>query len=65
MVIDWRHMTEILQAGEAVYDRLVNLCCWIKKSGGMGSLYRSRQELVFIHKVGLFAAGQYRIIGQF
>jgi DNA modification methylase len=50
--MDWRHMPEILQAGEAAYDRLINLACWVKGNGGMGSLYRSRHELVFIFKRG-------------
>lgn len=50
--MDHRHMQEILEAGEAVYGGLFTLCCWVKTNGGMGSLYRSRHELVFVHKVG-------------
>ncbi len=50
--MDWRHMREILASGEAVYDELKNLCVWAKTSGGMGSLYRSQHELVFIFKAG-------------
>lgn len=45
--MDWRHMGELLAAGEEVYTELKNLCVWDKGSGGMGSLYRSRHELVF------------------
>jgi len=39
--MDWRHMTEILSAGQAVYTELLNLCVWAKSNGGMGSFYRS------------------------
>jgi DNA modification methylase len=45
---DWRHLREILDAGYAVFDRLVNLAVWAKSSPGMGSLYRSQHELVLI-----------------
>jgi 16S rRNA G966 N2-methylase RsmD len=50
--MDWRHMTEILAAGEAAYSELKNLCVWAKSNGGMGSLYRSQHELVFVFKSG-------------
>jgi DNA modification methylase len=50
--IDWRHMSELLAAGEQVYDSVLNLCVWAKNSGGMGSLYRSQHELVFVFKNG-------------
>jgi hypothetical protein len=32
--------------GKAVYSELKNLCVWVKDNGGMGSLYRSQQEMV-------------------
>ena len=32
-----------------------NLCVWNKTNGGMGSLYRSKHELVFVFKVGTAA----------
>lgn len=50
--MDWRHATELLAAGNSTYARLINLCTWIKKNGGMGSFYRSRHELVFVFKNG-------------
>lgn len=50
--MDWRHMGEVLRAGEAAYDELKNLCVWSKTNGGMGSLYRSQHELVFVFKRG-------------
>jgi DNA modification methylase len=50
--MDWRHMSEILAAGRAANLDLLNLCVWAKTNGGMGSLYRSRHELVFVFKSG-------------
>jgi len=49
--MDWRHMREILDAGGA-YSELKNLCVWAKTNAGMGSLYRSQHELVFVFKNG-------------
>ena len=48
--MDWRHMTEVLEAGHQAAYELKNLCVWVKDNGGMGSLYRSRHELVFVFK---------------
>lgn len=50
--MDWRHMRELLNAGANVFDELKNLCVWTKSNGGMGSLYRSQHELVFVFKKG-------------
>jgi len=50
--MDWRHLVEILSAGEEVYSGLLNVCVWAKTNGGMGSLYRSQHELVLIFKNG-------------
>ncbi len=50
--MDWRHQGEILGAGDSVYSELLNLCVWNKSNAGMGSLYRSKHELVFVFKVG-------------
>jgi DNA modification methylase len=51
--MDWRHMAELLAAGAEVYSELKNLCVWNKDNGGMGSLYRSKHELVFVFKHGM------------
>jgi DNA modification methylase len=53
--MDWRHMGELLQAGQAVFSELKNLCVWNKTNGGMGTFYRSKHELVFAFKVGTAA----------
>ena len=50
--IDWRHLFELLSAARGVYSELKNLCVWNKTNGGMGSLYRSKHELVFVFKAG-------------
>ena len=43
-------MREVLDAGS--YAELKNLCIWSKTNAGMGSLYRSQHELVFVFKNG-------------
>jgi DNA modification methylase len=50
--MDWRHLTELLSAGAQAYTELKNLCVWTKTNGGMGSLYRSQHELIFVFKNG-------------
>lgn len=50
--MDWRHMREMLDAGEAVFDELKNLVIWNKTNGGMGAFYRSKHELIFVFKKG-------------
>lgn len=50
--MDWRHLREVLDAGDAVYTELKNVCVWNKDNAGMGSFYRSKHELVFVFKSG-------------
>ncbi len=50
--MDWRHAIEILAAAEAQGLEQKNLCIWDKGVGGMGSLYRSQHELVYVFKAG-------------
>jgi DNA modification methylase len=52
MCMDWRHAGELLAAGRTAYAELKNICVWDKGVGGMGSLYRSGYELVFVYKQG-------------
>lgn len=52
LCMDWRHLPELLSALEANDLSLLNLCVWNKSNGGMGSLYRSKHELVLIAKKG-------------
>jgi DNA modification methylase len=55
VAMDWRHMAEVLAAGQGTYSELKNLCVWAKTNGGMGSLYRSQHELIFVFKAGTAA----------
>jgi DNA modification methylase len=48
--MDWRHMGELLKAGQAVFSELKNLCVWNKTTGEMGTFYQSKHELVFVFK---------------
>jgi DNA modification methylase len=50
--MDWRHMAELLEAGDAAYSELKNVCVWTKDNAGMGSFYRSQHELVFVFQNG-------------
>jgi hypothetical protein len=50
--MDWRHMSELLFAAQANAFEMLNLCIWSKPNAGMGSLYRSQHELVFVFKIG-------------
>ena len=50
--MDWRHMDSLSTVGDALYGERLNLCIWNKSNAGMGSLYRSKHELVFVYRVG-------------
>jgi DNA modification methylase len=50
--MDWRHIGELLAAGDAVYDHVLNLAVWVKSNAGQGSFYRSQHELICVFRVG-------------
>ena len=50
--MDWRHIGDLVAAGKQNYDEFLNLCAWVKDSGGMGSFYRSQHELVGVFRKG-------------
>jgi len=50
--MDHRHVEEVLAAAEELYGERLNICVWNKSNAGMGSLYRSKHELVFVFRVG-------------
>ncbi len=50
--IDWPHLGEMQTAGDAVFSELKNVCVWSKDRAGMGSLYRSQHEMIFVWKAG-------------
>ncbi len=50
--MDWRHLDDVSAVGHAVCGDLLNICVWNKPNVGMGSLYRSKHEMVFVYRVG-------------
>lgn len=46
--MDFRHMRHVLDAAEKSELKLLNLIIWDKQTGGLGSFYRSRHELIFL-----------------
>lgn len=65
--MDWRHLREILDAGDGVYSEFKQLVVWAKPTGGQGAFLRSRHELILIFKSGrgkhvnnVLSSGRYR-----
>jgi DNA modification methylase len=52
LFIDWRHVGVLELVCKRHFTVQLNLCVWVKHNGGMGSLYRSQQELVLVFKNG-------------
>ena len=50
LCMDWRHSLQILTAAKNL--TLLNICVWVKGNAGMGSLYRSQHEFIFVLKRG-------------
>jgi DNA modification methylase len=50
--MDWRHVAEMTDAGRRTFDQFLNICVWAKTNGGMGSLYRSQHEFIFVFRKG-------------
>jgi len=50
--MDWRHQAELLAATQPIFGAPKQLCVWVKDNAGMGSMYRSQHELVFVFKTG-------------
>jgi DNA modification methylase len=50
--MDWRGAGALIAAGRSAFTEQKQLCVWNKRSGGMGTFYRSKMELVFVYKVG-------------
>ena len=45
-------MDVLSTAGKSLYSELINVCVWNKSAAGMGALYRSKHEMIFVYKVG-------------
>lgn len=50
--MDHHHAGEQIEAGETAFARRLNIAIWVKSNAGMGSLYRSQHEMIFIYVVG-------------
>jgi DNA modification methylase len=50
--MDWRHIRELADAADDAYTEIKNICVWSKSNAGMGSLYRSAHEFIFVYKNG-------------
>jgi hypothetical protein len=49
---DWRHVTEIMEAGRLAYGETLNIAVWVKSNAGQGSFYRSQHEFVVVFRAG-------------
>lgn len=49
---DWRHVTEIMEAGRLAYGETLNIAVWVKSTLGQGSFYRSQYEFVVVFRAG-------------
>jgi DNA modification methylase len=65
LFIDWRRVGDLIAVGKQIYDEYLNLCVWVKNSGGMGSLYRSQHELVLVFRKGKGPARNNVLLGKF
>ncbi|MBQ0770657.1 MAG: site-specific DNA-methyltransferase [Sphingomonadales bacterium] len=45
-------MDDVTASVDDIYGDLLNICVWNKSNAGMGSLYRSKHEMVFVYQVG-------------
>ena len=50
--MDWRQIDKLILAGKGESLTPISLCVWNKSNGGMGSLYRSKHELICVFKQG-------------
>ena len=50
--VDWKHVRELVEAGEAAFDEYLSLVVWNKTNAGQGGLYRNKHELIGVFRVG-------------
>ena len=50
--MDWRHVSELIEAGREIYGEMLNLVVWEKTAPGQGAFYRSAHELIGVFRVG-------------
>lgn len=51
--MDWRHIGDLVSAGEISGLEFKNLIVWVKTNAGQGAFYRSQHELIAAFKVGI------------
>jgi DNA modification methylase len=49
---DWRHVSAMIEAANAVYGEMLNLAVWVKSNVEQDSFYGRQHELVGIFRVG-------------
>jgi DNA modification methylase len=50
--MDHHHAGELITAADQAYAHRLNICVWSKNNAGLGKLYRSQHELIFVYRVG-------------
>jgi DNA modification methylase len=50
--MDHHHAGELIAAADEAYELRLNICVWSKNNAGLGKLYRSQHELIFVCRVG-------------
>jgi len=64
LCIDWRHLRQLLEAGELVFSEVKNVVVWVKPNGGQGTFYRSQHEFICVFKKGNAAHANSFELGQ-
>jgi DNA modification methylase len=65
LCMDWRHIGELFDATNELFTELINVCVWVKNNAGLGSLYRSQHELIFVFRNGSAAHRNNVQLGKF
>jgi len=50
--MSYHFLLELMRAGNVVFGRPKAMCTWVKRQGGMGSLFRSQTEFIVYYKNG-------------
>jgi DNA modification methylase len=50
--MDGKHIRDLVEAGEAVYEAYLDLVTWVKTNAGQGGLYRKQSEFIGVFRVG-------------
>jgi DNA modification methylase len=50
--MDGKHIRDLIEAGDAVYEAYLDLVTWVKTNAGQGGLYRKQSEFIGVFRVG-------------